>query len=271
MTDRRIRGLIKQGAITALAAANVFPTNATPKDDLLSLMRSLHPRLAPGGLIRMGSAGDGGYLVPDDLDGIAACFSPGVGGIVGFEQDCVARGIPVFMADGSVEAPIVGNPSYSFIRKFVGAINSPCSTTMDEWVRTALPYSQADLLLQIDIEGFEYETILNMSDALVGRFRVIAAEFHTLDQLWSRPFFGIAARAFEKILRTHSCVHIHPNNCTGPIVRDGLSIPPVMEFTFLRNDRMKGEGFAVDFPNPLDADNTDDAHLALPTCWFRAA
>ena len=26
----------------------------------------------------IGGAGDGGYLVPDDLDGIEYCFSPGV-------------------------------------------------------------------------------------------------------------------------------------------------------------------------------------------------
>ena len=28
-------------------------------------------------LIRVGAARDGGYLVPDDLEGIVACFSPG--------------------------------------------------------------------------------------------------------------------------------------------------------------------------------------------------
>jgi hypothetical protein len=29
------------------------------------------------GLIRIGDNGDGGYLLPNDIDGITACFSPG--------------------------------------------------------------------------------------------------------------------------------------------------------------------------------------------------
>ncbi len=63
----------------------------------------------------------------------------------------------------------------------------------------------AELLLQIDTEGYEYETFLGMSDELARRFRIIAAEFHDLDQLWNRPFFRLASRAFDKILQTHSC------------------------------------------------------------------
>jgi hypothetical protein len=233
-------------------------------------MGAVHPRRAPGGLIRLGPKGDGGYLIPDDLDGIEACFSPGVGRIFGFERDCVSRGMRVFMADGSVGAPIAGDPSYSFASKFVGAINSPGWMTMDAWVSEALPESRADLMLQMDTEGSEYETLLNISDALLGRFRIIVAEFHFLDQLMSRSFFRLASRVFDKVLRSHTCVHIHPNNCARPVVKGGLSIPPVMEFTFLRADRTGDLGPAVDFPHPLDADNTDGPHVALPACWFHS-
>lgn len=37
-------------------------------------------------LIRLGPNGDGGYLVPDDLTGIEACFSPGVCATSEFEN-----------------------------------------------------------------------------------------------------------------------------------------------------------------------------------------
>lgn len=269
MKNRRLRSLIKQGAVSALATAGVFPTIATPNAAVRSLMHSLHPRRSSAGLIRVGPAGDGGYLVPDDLEGIAACYSPGVGDIVGFERDCAARGMLVFMADGSVDSPIMGDPVYSFIRKFIGAINTHDSSTMNHWVESTMPESRSDLLLQIDIEGSEYETFLQMSDVLLRRFRIIAAEFHTLDQLWSKPFFGIASRAFRKILQSHACVHIHPNNCTVPVNREGLSIPPVMEFTFLRLDRLAGDEHAREFPHPLDAANDDGVDLALPPCWYR--
>ena len=69
-------------------------------------------------LIRMGDFGDGGYLLPDDLRGIAACYSPGVSEQASFEMDMAKRGIASFMADASVEKPPLNVPGAEFLRKF---------------------------------------------------------------------------------------------------------------------------------------------------------
>ena len=63
-----------------------------------------------------GPDGDGGYLVPDDLEGIVACFSPGVSNVAGFEKDCALKGMKVFMADASVEARPRSIRSLSLLR-----------------------------------------------------------------------------------------------------------------------------------------------------------
>jgi hypothetical protein len=234
-------------------------------------MSSLFPVTTDSGLIRVGPAGDGGYLLPDDLDGIEACYSPGVNQVSGFELDCAERGMKVFLADHSVDKPPDAHPLFHFTKKFVGVTSNDTFMTVDDWVATSLPGPDSDLLLQIDIEGFEYETFLAMSDRLLRRFRIIVAEFHHLDQFWSRPFFGLAARAFEKILQTHRCVHIHPNNCCRLVRCQGLYIPRVAEFTFLRQDRIRNASFARTFPHPLDADNTSNSPLPLPECWYSPA
>ena len=36
-------------------------------------------------LLRIGGDSDGGYLLPDDLENISSCFSPGVSDIFDFE------------------------------------------------------------------------------------------------------------------------------------------------------------------------------------------
>lgn len=41
-------------------------------------LRNCYPLTTNIELIRVGSNFDGGYLVPNDLQGIEACFSPGV-------------------------------------------------------------------------------------------------------------------------------------------------------------------------------------------------
>ena len=50
------------------------------------LVKRLRPVTTEHELIRIGADADGGYLVPNDLSGLTACFSPGVDDIASFEQ-----------------------------------------------------------------------------------------------------------------------------------------------------------------------------------------
>ncbi len=253
------------------AAPATHPAELTVTADILRLISRLRPVTGGYEMTRFGPADDGGYLVPDDLEGVEACFSPRVGPVAGFELDCAKRGIKVFLADHTVEGPPCHHELFSFIKKNVGALTSGDCMTMDDWVAEALPVSAADLLLQIDIEGGEYETFLNMSPRLMARFRVIVVEFHRLDDLWSLSFFRVASRVFEKILQQHVCLHVHPNNAYDALAKDGIGIFPVMEFTFIRRDRIRDHSPAVEFPHRLDGNNNPVLPpYRLPEIWYRA-
>jgi len=254
--------------IWTLGMVGAFPTRVTDQSELKKLLKRLYPMASNHELIRLGPKGDGGYVIPNDLDGIEACFSPGVSVVSGFEKDCADLGMKVFLADKSVSGPVSEHALFSFTKKFVGATSDQDFMTIDEWVASALPECQSDLLLQIDIEGCEYEVFLSTSDSLLRRFRIIVAEFHYLDHLWSAPFFQLAGRAFDKLLQTHACIHIHPNNVGGVLRKNGLVIPPVMEFTFQRRDRLTNPSYQRMFPSPLDHDNTDNRTVVLPRCWY---
>jgi hypothetical protein len=240
----------------------------TPRADLSALIRKLCPLRTEMPLVRMGPAGDGGYLVPDDMEGLAACLSPGVDREAGFELDCAQRGMRVFLADASVDGPPARSTAFHFDKLFVGATTGGDTVRVDDWVATMDLPPEADLLLQMDIEGQEYEVLLSVSDALLRRLRIVVVEFHHLNQLWNAAFFPFAAAVFKRLLSTHTCVHIHPNNVADPVTREGVSIPPLMEFTFLRSDRVGNARPATQFPHPLDADNADRPPLALPPCWY---
>lgn len=261
--------LLKRLAVAGLSQANAFPSRKTSRDEVAVLIDSLRPVDVGKPLIRLGPAGDGGYLVPDDLAGITALFSPGVDRVSGFELDCAELGMDVFMADRSVDSPPIAHERFNFVRKYIGATNNEAFMTLDSWVASAGDKGKGELLLQIDIEGYEYEAFMSLSDGLLSRFRIIAAEFHDLNMLWSKPFFRIASRVFEKILQTHYCVHIHPNNVGEIIHVDGLEIPLLAEFTFIRRDRATTVQWATALPHPLDADNSSMPSMPLPACWYR--
>lgn len=221
----------------------------------------------------MGGDHDGGYLIPDDLEGISACFSPGVDETSAFELDCSKRGMDLFLSDASVESvgPELLGTNYSFEKKFIGVSNDPLYHTLDEWV-TSSKAPGGDLILQMDIEGAEYESLLNCSSQLLNRFRVICIELHHIGE-WRNPrYFEFVEKGLSRIMRTHECVHAHPNNSASVFSFDGVDLPNVMELTFLRKDRMKGEGYAHSFPHLLDADCvTDKPSLVLPQSWFSSS
>lgn len=245
-----------------------FPTQVSDASRVDSLIKKLHPIDTGAELVRFGPAGDGGYLVPNDLDGIVACFSPGVSNRCGFEVACARRGMQVFMADASVSGPPEQNDQFAFARKFIGANTSGEFISLEDWVRSSLPGPSGDLILQMDIEGYEYETLLSAAADLLRRFRIIVIEFHYLDSLFCAPLFQLYGKAFDRLLATHTCVHIHPNNVCRSLTVGGIEVPQIAEFTFLRNDRITKRAFAAQFPHPLDCDNTDKEPLVLPDCWY---
>ncbi len=229
--------------------------------------QSIIPRLYPADtdmhLIRFGPHGDGGYLIPNDLVGISACFSPGVSIISGFEKDCADRGMRVYLADASVDAPSESHHLFEFSKTFIGGYSRENFITLDQWVAKSSEETINDFMMQMDIEGYEYEALSAVSVELMKRFRIIVIEFHGVDNLDRNK-----VRVFKKLLNTHTCVHIHPNNCCGFVRLFNIEIPRVMEFTFLRKDRIKNSFYRRDFPHPLDSDNTSNPSLPLPACWY---
>jgi hypothetical protein len=248
-------------------------TEPTDQHELTQLLRRLHPVMPPQGLRRIGPAGDGGYLVPDDLAGIAACFSPGVGELSGFELDCVELGMRAHLADASVASPQFADDRLDFIPKFIRAVADDHSVTLGDWVLDTEPDPSQELMLQIDIEGDEWGVFLGASSALLARFRIIVVELHDLNRLFDANAFPLLRVAFDKILENHVCVHIHPNNNVPLMTAGDVEVPDVAEFTFLRNDRIDpgSATYATQFPHPLDVDSsTWFPSMTLPRSLYRA-
>lgn len=252
--------LVRQGlTITPLVRRSRFE----------SFLRKVRPWDIGHPLLRIGGECDGGYLVPDDLEGISACFSPGVSTVADFESDLAARGIDCFMADRSVDGPPTPNPRFHFEKMFLGPVDDEAYMTLERWVRRCAP-TGTDMILQMDIEGAEYGVIVDTSVETFRRFRILVVEFHGLTELLTRQGFELIDLCFTKLLKDFAVVHIHPNNCGHAATLGRFTVPDVMEFTFLRRDRIARAVPAVAFPHPLDRANGPGLpDPPLPECWFR--
>ncbi len=239
------------------------------------LIRDFVSRLVPYDLgiplRRIGTSCDGGYLIPDDLENINYCFSPGVSDTAVFEQVLHGLGIRSFLADYSVSGPPASLPECDFVKKFVGAANAEHVMTLDGWVADKCPEADSgDLILQMDIEGAEYETLMATSSETLSRFRIIVLELHKLNHLDNRLFFKFVDAALSKVLEQFDVAHLHANNAGGLTRMAGIDVPRVAEITLLRKDRTVTKSPVLQLPNSQDVPNVaGQQELILPDYWWK--
>ena len=267
-THGRKSNLVTETGRIESVARRLGLTAQTDHSALLTLIRKLRPVDCGKPLIRVGSAGDGGYLVPDDLDGIEYCFSPGVSNVADFEDQLAGRRIRSFLADYSIKSPPKQRPEFVFDQKFIGPRNTIDTMTLDSWKNKYLKEYFSDLILQMDIEGAEYGVLLQISDLLLSQFRIMVVEFHFLDRMFDRWVFPTICETFQRILQYFEVAHIHPNNIGGSVRKHDIEIPKLLEFTFINKKRVHVAGPQLLFPHPLDRDNGNRKRLPLPRCWY---
>jgi hypothetical protein len=243
----------------------------------------LIPKKSPKPLIRLGSAFDGGYLLPDDLTGISRCLSPGVNNFKFFEDDLATKhNIKCDLVDASSDVDCFATQlidgMQTFYPQWLDTNNSNDSLSIAEWI-SMHSGDREDFLLQIDIEGAEYRNLLSTDDHDLGRFRILILELHRVAATFTRPriFYEVMRPLLAKLDRQFICVHAHPNNALGfskpPAL--GFDVPRLLEVTFLRRDRFPNSSnnrtsAGVSLPHPLDSTNVlKRAPFHLDTPWSK--
>jgi hypothetical protein len=259
--------MLKHVAVSTAFRLGFSIAKMTPNEDARALLRRLHPVKTEHDLIRMGCAHDGGYLIPDDLNGIEACFSPGVDNRATFEAQLLGRGIRCHLADASVDRSPLDDEHCTFLKRYLGAVNNDLFITADRWIEDLEP-GNGDLLLQMDIEGAEWLVLLNISAANLARFRIIVLELHDMERLMDKHAFQIIHGVMDRLLERFYVVHNHPNNYGGLVRAGAIEIPRSLEMTLLRRDRVSQVSSATQFPHPLDQVNAEDRRdIVLPAAW----
>tara|TARA_B100000780_G_scaffold165175_1_gene115472 strand:+ start:367 stop:1173 length:807 start_codon:yes stop_codon:yes gene_type:complete len=239
----------------------IYNTGHIPS--VIDFLKRNRPITTEYDLIRVGGTQDGGYLIPNDLKGIKYCYSPGVDVTSDFELDLYEKfNIHSYLSDFSVDKPGIDCDGFKFQKKFLDSKTNKTNDTLSDWIRKE--NNDDEMILQMDVEGFEYDVLIETSSEVLKKFRIILIEFHSFNKIYSEFGFRTIKSIFDKLNKNFYIVHIHPNKCCGYSETKGLKTPNTIEYTFLRKDRVKYKKNNEKFPHELD----HDKNFILPSNFY---
>lgn len=264
---------IRNLVFTAMSGLNLHISRAASAQDLKVLTRRYWPVDSGFPLRRIGGVHDGGYLIPDCLEEISVCLSPGVDRSAEFERELAEMGIGSHLIDKTVDAPPQGCVPLSFTKKFVGPVTCEKSDVLsiEDWLTEVGEEARGDMILQMDIEGAEYATLLATPRKIRRKFRIIVLELHNLNALGNRAFLQVFKDFTNILLQDHAVVHAHPNNIRSPVRLGKVVLHPYLEFTLVRRDFLQDgkEELRLDLPHPMDRPCVPGHYDApLSADWF---
>ncbi|MDR2158076.1 MAG: FkbM family methyltransferase [Holosporaceae bacterium] len=209
---------------------------------VLNVLKLIAPKEAVGiGLVRLGFDRDGGYVMLNEFPKDSVAYSFGVGDNVSWDADVAKRNIDVYMYDHTIDAPPYDDEHFHFFRIGVCGKNNGDKNlkTFDQLLKINGHENRKNIILKMDVEGAEWESLADASPETMERCNQIIVEFHDLNQVIYDEKYKIICDLLRKINKTHQSVHLHSCNYAPYEVIDGEPIPHVMEVTYARRSNHK--------------------------------
>jgi len=180
---------------------------------------------------RLGNDGDGGYVLSEQLlNSAMRVYSLGIFTDCQIDLELANAGKQVYQYDKNpCDTPL--HPKMQFKQMLVDG------ESFQKELKLTGGLGQSDNLLLMDIEGGEYDVVLEAT-AVLPSFSQICLELHTV--LTNRK----TEQLLDALNRTHTLIHIHANNWvlwpgyenyTGHAGIVG-GLPDLLELTYVRND-----------------------------------
>lgn len=231
--------------------------------------------------IRIGNAGDGGYVCYEELcKKSKALYTFGVGRDVGFEDDWAQRykKCKFKLYDPTIVDLPSHNPRFSFQRYGVGLKYRPIANVI------------RDATLKMDVEWDEWGAFQIIEDEELVKFSQIIVEFHIVHAEPKKglsPYFqwfylDVLSRINQDLFSMYHSVikhlsnffyifHIHANNSLSMVTVGGYTFPPLLEVSFVRKDfavkpKLSKESFPIaglDYQNKSDRPDIVDYYPFL--------
>ena len=248
-------------------------------DPINSFLKELVPYDIPGSdRIRIGTKeADGGYvLLNKGLEDIDVLYSYGVGKNSDFEiMFCEKFNAIARLFDHTVDSPPFKKDFLVFKKEGLGPNKTKNLNTIENHINENDDQNKR-LILKIDVDSAEWDTLLHIPNHVLGLFEQMAIEMHNLHSIsyrtvenkgarpdesyfkfngknLSKPNIDKTTKVFRKINELFYLYHAHGVNYEPLYYTKGFKIPNVMELTFINKKHFKSAQYSKTiFPTKAD-------------------
>ena len=233
----------------------------------LAYYKELHRLLkiasVPGAaFVRIGNAHDGGYVMLDDdrtPQGSRIAYSFGINDDISWDDGMAERGYHVYMYDPTIQDLSKHRKEFHFSRKGIAGSRSEDGTldTLEHILLVNRHLGKQNMILKMDVEGYEWEFLESVDEMLLGKFDQILLELHAIVLADTQENKRRKLMALEKLNRTHQLIHLHGNNCDSALYFGEACFPNALEATYVnRSVYRTAENPEIVLPHVLDAPNS---------------
>jgi len=186
---------------------------------------------------RVGQDYDGGYVMLDDIlsHKVDAAYSFGISNDVSWDEDIANLGIEVYMYDHTIDKLPKQNSRFHFFKK--GVTGDPEEVGLSTLTNLLIRNDHQDsknLILKMDIEGYEWSVFNETSNDVIGQFSQIVIELHGLNPNKTKEELFEIIEALKKINETHQSIHVHANGECPVSWLGEMALPHLLEVTYIR-------------------------------------
>jgi len=171
-------------------------------DNLLCFYPFLYTKRVIGkNRIFLGEKFDGSYVLLDDFENIRIAYSFGISNMVQFDAELAKRGIDVYMYDHTIDSLPYNNTKFHWSKIGICGNNERTEIlkTLDDLIKLNGHTFEKNMLLKIDVEGWEWNSMNDLSEDILRQFKYILIEYHFFDPLKEELYYNV----IKKIHKSH--------------------------------------------------------------------
>lgn len=163
--------------------------------------------------ILIGRRMDGSYVILDDFKNVRVAYSFGIRREIQFDKNLADRGIDVYMYDHTIDSLPYENDKFHWKKIGITGKNKSNNLlkSLEELIIENGHSSEENMILKMDVEHAEWESLKDISFKILNQFKYILIEYHFKNESLANETL-LYYNVIKKIHKTHQVFYLRCHN-----------------------------------------------------------